>query len=507
MTDNDNSTEILFYTGVGEGASCSKRDVVHVRIDPSVVIIPEIYFRFDKRQVEEVELHDGVREISDCAFRSFYALKALHLSDGVESIGGYAFKCCMFTKFRCPPLITTISDGMFHSCQRLFSLELPEDIIQVERYACWFCFSLRNIALASNTNVGMMAFSDCLDLLQIFDTEEAIANALKRRFDGLPIHCWIYYISYHHTMTTEEFLHSIVIGENEELNPTGLQQDCLGMTPLHILACSTVHQLEVYQYIVEKYPENLIGRDAWGATPLLYAVWGDSPSEIVKFLINSYQSLYPDHCFNWNNMLFTLGRANVSKGVILNLLAIQQTLCPRYNINWDWVLRKLAELQHGPSKVRYNLLASPQTYCFLTRCSIATRVSAICVKHFRDAMAQDAMADEWAGNEYFMVGGYEFDGEEWHTETLRMLAYYESESQRLKESTSLLELAMWKMKLDAGIDQGEAIGGGNMKTKMDTSDVRLQCRISCGADQVVANVLSYLISPDFVRYQRPLRRR
>ena len=35
-------------------------------------------------------------------------------------------------------------------------------------------------------------------------------------------------------------------------------------------------------------------------------------------------------------------------------------------------------------------------------------------------------------------------------------------------------------KLDAGMDQDEAIGEGNMKAKMDTSDVRLQCRISCG---------------------------
>jgi hypothetical protein len=88
-----------------------------------------------------------------------------------------------------------------------------------------------------------------------------------------------------------------------------------------------------------------------------------------------------------------------------------------------------------------------------------------------------------------------------------MLTYYESECQRLKESTSLLELTMWKMKLDAGIDQGEAIGEGNMKAKMDTSDVRLQCRISCGADQVVKNVLQYLMPPNSVRYQRPLRRR
>ena len=44
-------------------------------------------------------------------------------------------------------------------------------------------------------------------------------------------------------MTVEEFLSMIIIGENGELDPTGLQQDCLGMTALHILACSTVRVL------------------------------------------------------------------------------------------------------------------------------------------------------------------------------------------------------------------------------------------------------------------------
>ena len=35
--------------------------------------------------------------------------------------------------------------------------------------------------------------------------------------------------------------------------------------------------------------------------------------------------------------------------------------------------------------------------------------------------------------------------------------------------------------------------------KMDLTDFRLQCRISCGADQVVENVLPYLLPPDYVR--------
>jgi len=80
----------------------------------------------------------------------------------------------------------------------------------------------------------------------------------------------------------------------------------------------------------------LIVEDAWGAVPLLYAVWGDAPSEIIQFLVNSYQSLYPNHEFDWNDMVITLGRANASKAVIRNLLRhLQPTLSPEYIIGWD----------------------------------------------------------------------------------------------------------------------------------------------------------------------------
>ena len=94
------------------------------------------------------------------------------------------------------------------------------------------------------------------------------------------------------------------------LDPTSNQQDCLGMTPLHILACSSVHDMEVYHLIIEEYPTNLITEDKWGAIPLLYAFWGAAPAEIIQLLLESYQSLYPGHVFNWTMMAETIGRTD-----------------------------------------------------------------------------------------------------------------------------------------------------------------------------------------------------
>jgi hypothetical protein len=150
-------------------------------------------------------------------------------------------------------------------------------------------------------------------------------------------------------------------------------------------------------------------------------------------------------------------------------------LSPGYNIGWDQIL---VELATSASTTRP--FAFPATFCFLTRCSIATRVSAIGVKHFRDEMS-----DYWMGDEY-----NDFNKDMWRNETLTKLEYYESEYQKLKESTSLLELVLWKMNIDAtNLDNGVAIGQDN----------RLEWRTNCGADFVIENMLPYLLPSDFVR--------
>jgi hypothetical protein len=223
---DDNAAEAFVYT-IGEGAVVPD-DVDHVRIDPSVLAIPANSF-IERRQLQGVEFHDGLREIGPRAFSNCKALNLVHLSDGVDRIGGWAFWYCTFIKFRIPPLVTTIPMCMLEYNKRLFSLELPEIIIQVEDDAFGCCFSLRNIALASNTAVALYTFDNCADLLHIFDTQLAIVNSLRNRFDGLPIHSKMYYISYYPVVLEE--IRNIIMSENGELDPTGLQQDCLGMTP------------------------------------------------------------------------------------------------------------------------------------------------------------------------------------------------------------------------------------------------------------------------------------
>jgi hypothetical protein len=438
MPSNAIDAEVFIYTG--HGGDAVPQDVERVRVDPFVTSIHAHAFE-GRKKLAEVELCEGLVEIGAWSFADCYhsitkinvpiSLRRINnwafdsslrcpicLHDGIQSIGEYAFVGCIFTNFRVPSLITVIPNGILYNCTSLFSVEMPLTVTAIQDFAFNYCRCLRNLALPPDAVIDINILGGATDLLQLFGSIAEIIHNLKHRFDGLLIHCAVYLQSYY-----QGALQHLITSGNE-LDPTGNEQDCLGMTPLHILACLSVHNLDVYHLIVEKYPANLITVDRWGALPLLYAFWGDAPSEIIQFLIYSYQSLYPNHVFNWTDMVITLGRANAPVAVIQNLLDVHHTLSPGYIIDWD---QFLVELPY----------ASPATFCFLTRCSIAARVRVIGVKHFRDDMA-----DDWMGDEY-----NDFNREMWRNETHAKLQYYESEYQKMKESTSFLELALWKMNL------------------------------------------------------------
>jgi hypothetical protein len=120
---------MIFVYIIEEGASIP-RDVVRVRVDPSVTLIPAIAF-YGRKKLTDVELCEGLIEIGERSFEycdhsitkiniptslrrinvgAFqYSLRCpICLHDGIESIGGYAFFGCIFTNFRVPPLITVI---------------------------------------------------------------------------------------------------------------------------------------------------------------------------------------------------------------------------------------------------------------------------------------------------------------------------------------------------------------------------------------------------------------
>jgi len=73
------------------------------------------------------------------------------------------------------------------------------------------------------------------------------------------------------------------------------------------------------------------------------------------------------------------------------------------------------------------------------------------------------------------------------------VAYFEDELPKLKEITTILELALWKLRMNEKIPEEEATRY-QKKIKTNESSMRRQCRITCGADVVIGHVLPFLIT-------------
>ena len=144
MSRNAADAEVFVYTG--DGGDAVPDDVIRVRVDHSVMLIPARAF-YGRKKLTEVELCEGLveigawsftwcyhsmkintpnslRRINDWAF--YHSLQCpIRLNDGIESIGASAFADCIFTNFRVPPLITEIPSTCYQIVNPCFLSNFP----------------------------------------------------------------------------------------------------------------------------------------------------------------------------------------------------------------------------------------------------------------------------------------------------------------------------------------------------------------------------------------------
>lgn len=98
-----------------------------------------------------------------------YKIKRIVISDGVTSIGNYAFLNCIYaTSVSIPKSVTDIGHSAFYNCNALTSVSLPPSLTRIGNWAFAGCGSLTNITIpASVMKIGYCAFFGCDSLMRI----------------------------------------------------------------------------------------------------------------------------------------------------------------------------------------------------------------------------------------------------------------------------------------------------------------------------------------------------
>jgi len=219
----------------------------------------------------------------------------------------------------------------------------------------------------------------------------------------------------------------------------------------------------MFQLLIEKYPETLVVKDKWGDIPLLYALWCNAPTEVVDLLVESYKTNHPEYEFDWKGMIRTLAKASVTHANIHELVMLSDQ---KYGM--QQVVLALATC--NKQGFRSLLYTSDETFRYLLRLSISDRLDTLDVERFQEDLKNRI-------NEV----GEEISRDEDTQAVYDRLATYES----IKEGTSVLELALWKAKIDESRNKRTRVG--------EDVSYRDLCRINCRVDIVIRNVLPYLL--------------
>lgn len=111
---------------------------------------------------------------------------SITVSDGVETIGGYAFANNEdVVNITLPSSVRTIEEHAFDGCDKLNKLNLPEGITEISDYAMYECAALAELNLPSTLKIiGEHAFDYCLSIKKV-----TIPDSVTQIGDGAFMRC------------------------------------------------------------------------------------------------------------------------------------------------------------------------------------------------------------------------------------------------------------------------------------------------------------------------------
>ena len=132
---------------------------------------------FDDQNIKFLVVSDGITSLGTFAFNYCNNLKSASLPNSLTKIGRNAFAAlatdiCGLTKISIPSKVTEIGQYAFANTQ-ITSLTIPHTVTAVEAYVCYECFELAEVRYEGKV-IGAYMFMECTSL-----TDFTIAETVK----------------------------------------------------------------------------------------------------------------------------------------------------------------------------------------------------------------------------------------------------------------------------------------------------------------------------------------
>lgn len=170
-------------------------EITNVTISDGVTSIGSYAFCYCS--VKSITLPFGLKHIGISAFFNCPNIQQINIPDSVEYIDPYAFSCCKgLHTVQLPASLTLISEELFAECDNLRNLSIPDTVTEIGANAFSKCTAFSLTGLPDGIkSIGAAAFENCgrIEELVLPETLEHIGEAAftgtvidKASFDGTP---------------------------------------------------------------------------------------------------------------------------------------------------------------------------------------------------------------------------------------------------------------------------------------------------------------------------------
>jgi hypothetical protein len=142
--------------------------LVSVELPEGLQVIGTYWF-YRCTSLTTVNVPSSVKEIQERAFHGCASLASLDLPEGLHSIGTRSFSGCeSLATLHIPSTVNKMGRGVFWYCTRLRSITLPDALETIADDMFFLCISLTHIEIPPKvTKIGVGAFQDCRGLQRL----------------------------------------------------------------------------------------------------------------------------------------------------------------------------------------------------------------------------------------------------------------------------------------------------------------------------------------------------
>ena len=420
------------------------------------------------------------------AFQSLYKLTSVELQHGLQIIGNDAFfGCISLRNIKVPSTVDVIGERAFRQCRSLVELDLPEGIILIPTGTFNGCSSLKKISIPSTVEyIGLWAFAGCVELPAVQFPPGLIAICSYAFFGCTSLRHIIIPPSVERidkqafqeckSLASVELADGLeTVGKDAFFGCSSLVNICIPAT-VEEFGCDVPFDecdrlLEVFSY--HRLEDSVKSRfDGLPIHKLCYNQAYHPTSAVLEML---RQTLKSDSGASSGPMVDELGltpfhilamSARPNHGVFLELM---------HHLPKDLIFKKDNSVKSPLDYLCLNPSPGSETAIkIVLHATVVSRLKWLGLEQWRLDMKNDVDAIN-----------YDDMDARWQqvSEIYPKLATYE-----WKEAIALLEQASWKVKLNASSES-------SVKDEIDAERNHRQiCRVNCGADIVISNVLPFL---------------